>query len=139
MKIHHTKNKGDLGVLKAQVEMYEQGWLPLVPSTEHSPFDLVGYKDGQFRKIQVKYRRSKRGGSTVEVDFRSCWTDRNGTHTTPIDKSQIDLICVYCPCTDKCYWIDPVKFGKCVTLRLKPVRSTQVEKTYPAENYLKIK
>jgi hypothetical protein len=43
---HHTKVKGDLGVLKAQVSLYEQGYLILQPVTEHAPFDLVAYKDG---------------------------------------------------------------------------------------------
>jgi hypothetical protein len=51
---HHTKVKGDLGVLKAQVSLYEQGYLILQPVTEHAPFDLVAYKDGIFKWIQVK-------------------------------------------------------------------------------------
>ena len=33
---HHTKVKGDLGVLKAQVSLYEQGYLILQPVTEHA-------------------------------------------------------------------------------------------------------
>ena len=46
---HHTKNKGDFGVLKCQISLYEQGYLVLTPNTEHSPFDLVAYKDGVFK------------------------------------------------------------------------------------------
>ena len=46
MIIPHTKNKGDLGVLKAKVDLYQQGFLILVPETEHCPFDLVIYRDG---------------------------------------------------------------------------------------------
>ncbi len=45
---HHTKNKGDLGVLKVKVDLYQQGFLLLVPETEHAPFDLVIYKNGCF-------------------------------------------------------------------------------------------
>ena len=45
---HHTKDKGDLGVLKAQVSLYEQGYSILLPLTEHAPFDLVAYKDNDF-------------------------------------------------------------------------------------------
>ena len=59
MRIHHTKNKGDLGVLKAQLDLYEKGYLTLIPNTEHSAFDLVAYKDGTFKRVQVKYRASK--------------------------------------------------------------------------------
>jgi hypothetical protein len=53
---HHTKSKGDLGVLKAQVDLYEKGYMILHPQTEHAPFDLVVYKDKNFKRVQVKYR-----------------------------------------------------------------------------------
>ena len=46
--MHHTKEKGDLGVLKAQLDMYEQGFTILNPVTEHAPFDLVIYKEKEF-------------------------------------------------------------------------------------------
>ncbi len=52
---HHTKNKGDLGVLKAQVDLCSKGYLILTPLSEHSPFDIVAYKNGEFIRIQVKY------------------------------------------------------------------------------------
>ena len=42
---HHTKQKGDLGVLKAQVDLFEQGFTILAPLTEHSPFNLVAYRE----------------------------------------------------------------------------------------------
>ena len=47
----HTKSNGDLGVLKAQVDLFEQGFTICVPQTEHAPFDLVVYKDGKFQRI----------------------------------------------------------------------------------------
>lgn len=56
MKKHHTKEKGDLGVLKAQLSLFEQGYLILQPVTEHAPFDLVAYKDNAFKRVQVKYK-----------------------------------------------------------------------------------
>ena len=43
MAAHHTKDKGDLGVLKAQVDLFEQGFAIFTPQTEHCPFDLVAY------------------------------------------------------------------------------------------------
>ncbi len=45
---HHTKSKGDLGVLKAQVDLYQKGFMILFPATEHAPFDLVVYKDNHW-------------------------------------------------------------------------------------------
>ena len=77
---HHTKVKGDLGVLKAQVSLYEQGFLILQPVTEHAPFDLVAYKEGVFKRVQVKYKSVDKTGA-LKIHFRSCWTDKSGTHT----------------------------------------------------------
>lgn len=36
MFYHHTKTKGDLAVLKAQLALFEKGYLILVP--QHCPF-----------------------------------------------------------------------------------------------------
>jgi len=121
---HHTKEKGDLGVLKAQVDLFEQGFTILAPQTEHSPFDLVAYKDGEFRRIQVKYRAVDRYGK-IDVKFSTCWTDKNGTHTVPIDKGEVDVFCVYCPDTDKCYYLDPRKFGSSASLRVRSPKNSQ--------------
>ena len=35
---HHTRQKGDPGVLKAQLDLFEQGFVVLNPITEHTPF-----------------------------------------------------------------------------------------------------
>ncbi|MGB5329769.1 MAG: group I intron-associated PD-(D/E)XK endonuclease, partial [Gammaproteobacteria bacterium] len=113
--VHHTKEKGDLGVLKAQLDLFEQGFLILNPVTEHAPFDLVAYKDWQFQRIQVKYKSVDKTGS-ITVHFRSCWADKNGTHMQQTDKDEIDLYCIYCPDTDACYYLDPKNYNRSVTL-----------------------
>ena len=41
--MHHTKEKGDLGVLKAQVKFAEKGYKILEPKSEHLSFDFVVY------------------------------------------------------------------------------------------------
>ena len=54
---HHTKNKGDLGVLKAQVDLHQKGYLILLPHTEYSPFDLDGvYNGGSYNVLYSKNR-----------------------------------------------------------------------------------
>lgn len=122
--MHHTKQKGDLGVLKAQLDLFEQGFTVLNPMTEHSPFDLVAYKSGVFRRIQVKYRKLSRAGR-VDIKFSTCWADRNGTHTVPVDKGEIDLFCIYCPDTDECYYLDPSEFGSYASLRVEATKNGQ--------------
>ena len=124
MSPHHTKDKGDLGVLKAQIGLFEQGFTIFVPLTEHCPFDLVAYKDGEFRRVQVKYRSLDRFGK-VDVKFSTCWSDRNGTHTLPIDKTEVDIYCVYCPEVDECYYLRPDDFGSNVSLRVEAPKNGQ--------------
>ena len=105
MRQHHTKSKGDLGVLKAQADLAQQGYMVLLPLTEHQQFDLVVYKDSQFKRVQVKYRSAI--GGKLHINFRSVWSDQHGIHTIPIDKTQVDLYCIYCPETDQCYYFNP--------------------------------
>src|SRR5689334_6774220 len=123
MRRHHTKNKGDLGVFHAKVDLVEKGYGVLMPLTEHEAFDLVAYRDGQFWRIQVKYRAAVKGA--IYLPFRSCWADRHGVHTVHMDKDSVDLVCIYCPDTRRCYYIDPRRHGGSVHLRISPTRNGQ--------------
>jgi hypothetical protein len=121
---HHTKSKGDLGVAKAHADLVGQGFIVLFPTTEHAPFDLVAYGgDGEFHRIQVKYRSARSG--VVSVSFRAIWSDRAGVHVQPIDKGAIDLVCIYCPETDECYYVRPADYGGSVTVRVVPAPNGQ--------------
>ena len=137
LDMHHTKQKGDLGVLKAQLDLYEQGFTILNPVTEHAPFDLVAYKDGVFKRIQVKYKSVDKTGS-LTVHFRSCWADQHGTHMKQVDKSEIDLFCVYCPDTDDCYYIDPREYNRSVTLRVEASKNNQSKSVRFAVDYRRV-
>lgn len=136
MGAHHTKDKGDLGVAKAYADLVGQGWMVLFPATEHAPFDLVAYREGQFRRIQVKYRSGRTG--TLHVQFTSGWSDRHGVHKTPVDKSAIDLICIYCPETDHCYYVDPKRHRQSVKLRISPSRNRQVSGVHEAFRFREV-
>jgi hypothetical protein len=136
MRAHHTKDKGDLGVLHAKVDLAEKGYFLLQPLTEHAPFDLVVYKDERFLRVQVKYRAVVRG--SIILNLRSAWADRHGTHMVPMDKSAIDLLCIYCPDTRTCYYADPLEFDTSVSLRITPPRNGQVKNIRLASNYTEI-
>jgi PD-(D/E)XK endonuclease len=123
MASHHTKDKGDLGIAKAHADLVGHGFMVLFPATEHAAFDLVAYLDGTFHRIQVKYRSARTG--SISVQFRSVWADRNGTHMKPSDKSEVDVLCIYCPETDDCYYLRPVDYRQSVTLRVTPSKNGQ--------------
>lgn len=129
---HHTKDKGDLGVAKAHASLVEQGFLVLFPATEHAPFDLVAYADEQFLRVQVKYRTAKNG--VLKVDFQSTWSDTHGVHKRPVDKTSFDVVCIYCPDTDECYYVWPHEHPTVACLRLTPTRNNQVFGVTMAEN-----
>jgi hypothetical protein len=124
MAAHHTKDKGDLGVAKVFADLVEKGFGLLFPATEHAPFDLVAYDEaGRFIRVQVKYRSARRG--VIMVEFNSTWSDRHGVHKRPMDKASVDVVAVYCPDVDKCFYVDPSHFGGALTLRLEPTKNRQ--------------
>jgi PD-(D/E)XK endonuclease len=123
MLVHHTKTKGDLGVLAAELDLFEKGLLILRPQTEHAPFDLVVYRDERFYRVQVKYRAAVDG--LISFHLATCWADKHGVHVVPIDKSAIDILCIYSPDARRCYYLDPRGPKKTVNLRLSPPRNQQ--------------
>ena len=136
MRRHHTKNKGDLGLLHAQLDLAQKGYGVLVPLTEHETFDLVAYRGGEFLRVQVKYRAAVNG--VITVPFRSSWADRNGVHTVPMDKDSVDVVCVYCPDTTRCYYIDPRRHRSAVLLRIAPTKNGQSKRVLMADEFLEV-
>lgn len=136
MKIqqHHTKNKGDLGVAKAYCDLVEKGYLVLFPSTEHAPFDLVAYDGKRFIRIQVKYRRANRG--VLLVNLVNWWADKNGSHSKQVDKDQVDVFCIYCPDTDKCYYFKAEQVNVSVSLRIELPKNHQMKHINFADDYI---
>lgn len=135
--MHHTKDKGDLGVLKAQADLHQQGYQILIPLTEHAPFDIAIYKDNKFKRVQVKYKSLDRNGK-LEVHFRTCWADKNGTHMRAIDKNSVDLYCIYCPDTDECYYLDPKDFRRSASLRVEKSKNNQSRFVKLAADYRRV-
>jgi hypothetical protein len=137
MIFHHTKNKGDLGVLKVKLDLFQQGFLILTTETEHSPFDLAIYQNGVFRSVQVKYRNLNRHGA-LEIPFRSSYSTSKGVQTKAVNKQHVDLYAVYCPEADECYYFDPKKYNKSICLRVKASLNKQLAKTNDAQLFRKV-
>ena len=87
---------------------------------EHAPFDVVGYRDGAFVRVQVKYRTLSSTG-TIEV--------------RPLDNEEVDVVCIYCPDTGACYYVDPKQFARSVSLRVTPSRNRQERNVLQAERF----
>jgi len=134
---HNTKTKGDLGVLKVKLDLFNKGYLILNPETEHAPFDIVIFKNGVYQSVQVKYRSlSKRG--TLDIAFRSTHCDTNGLVVKQVDKSYIDIYAVYCPETDECYYFDPQTNDKSISLRVEMSKNNQQNGINFANDYREV-
>jgi hypothetical protein len=135
---HPTKNKGDLGVLKAQADLCEKGFLVCIPLSEHTPFDLVAYREGKFRRIQVKARSIRRG--KLDVRFEHSYSDSRGVHTKRVDMDSIDIYCVYCLDTGTCYYFSAREFAKhtFVSLRVNTPKNNQSRHVRWADDYREV-
>ena len=115
--IHHTKNKGDLAAVKAISSLTEKGFYILTPTvSEHLPFDIVGYKDGNFIKFQSKY------SSDGICQKKTSWADRNGNHYKEYQIGDFDYYALYLPEKDVvCF--PSISFKGC-TIRSFPANSS---------------
>lgn len=134
--MHHTKDKGDLGVFKAQLDLHIKGYVVCHPITEHAPFDLVACKDDKCFRIQVKHRKITNG--SIRINFHTSWADKNGNHTKNLNKNECDLFCVYCPDNDICYYFNPRDFNKSISLRVDECKMSNQSYVNFAKDFLEI-
>jgi protein-L-isoaspartate O-methyltransferase len=111
--------------------------LILVPETEHAPFDLVIYKDGVYKSVQVKFRNLSRNG-VLQIPFRSSYSTSKGVMTKFVNKTMIDIYAVYCPQTDSCYYFDPKSYNRCISLRVKTSLNNQQQGVWLADDFRKV-
>lgn len=94
---------------------------------------MVSYDGSKFVRIQVKYGSSVRG--VLQVNLINWWADRNGSHGKPIDKGQVDVFCVYCPETDRCYYFKAEDAKRSMTLRVSAPKNNQSKNVRFADDY----
>ena len=97
-----------------------------LPISEHLPFDLIAVgQDMQLSRIQCKYRsKDKRGG--FEVPLRTTHSDSRGVHHGHLNTNEFDAFAVFCPETEKVYYIPIDRFKdirNVMRLRIDPLVS----------------
>lgn len=128
-----TSDKGDIGVAKVTADLIQQDWQVLTPVSSVAPFDLVAYRAGNFRRVQVKYITAKNG--SLQADCRITINNKRVRHRTCND--EIDVIGIYCPNTEKCYYVRPTTSSPYVVLRIVPSKNNQKKNVRNAENFRK--
>lgn len=133
---HHTKEKGDLGLVKIIADLTQKGYDILVPLSEHLPFDFVAYKDGKLYKVQAKARHIYRG--VLDVHFRSTWADKNGCHNKKTDKSGADFYGLYCLDNDTCYYFNHNLYGQYFSIRINETANNQTKNVHLGKDFLQV-
>lgn len=121
-----TNHKGNVAELAIAMEAVKLGLSVLKPLTEHERYDLVLGIGGRMYRVQCKW--GARDGEIVRVRLRSSYhSPTRGYVVSTYDRSQIDLVAVYCGELNRCYLL-PVRLfeeQKTVHLRLGEARNNQ--------------
>jgi hypothetical protein len=134
---HHTKTLGDLGVLKAQLDLTQKGFIVSWPLSEHAAFDLVITNRNGSRTVQVKTRSLSKSG-TLEVRMLSVWKNSRGVVRKQVDRAMIDIYCVYCPETDECYYVKPPPGVSTIKLRVRSPKNGQSKRVRLARDHRQV-
>lgn len=96
--MYSTHDKGILGELAFTFRLIEKGFTVLSPINPNSSYDLVIEKNGNFTRIQVKYRTPINGILRVELD-------RPMRNTKKYSDRGVDAMGLYNPISKKSYLI----------------------------------
>jgi len=141
MASHHTKDKGDLGVVMVICDMVRNDIDVYIPLSEHQPSDLIAVnREGRMVKVQVKYRSLESTGG-FDIDLRGSYSDSKGNHHKPTDRTQFDCYAVYCPDNGKVYYIrnEEISNKTALKLRVVPARNGQKKRIVSASQFEGVK
>lgn len=123
---HNPNHKGNVAELAIAKEAASLGLSVFKPLTEHERYDLVIGIAGRLLRVQCKW--AARNGDVICVRIRSSYhSPTRGYVITSYDRSQIDLLAVYCGELERCYLLpaDMVAGMGVVHLRLAETKNNQ--------------
>ena len=127
-----TYEKGAIGEHKVVADLICQGYRVSKPLMESMPYDLIVSKKNYFYTVQVKYvSRVKNHIETTPRRIRG----RNGKKEKNIE---FDILAIYCPETNDCYYIWSSDFKSSIRLRFGKTKNNQDKGVNYAEDYLKL-
>jgi hypothetical protein len=106
--MNDTTRKGDIGVALATADLLRQGYDVLKPISDKLGYDLAIF-DIECRPLTSNIKHS------------------TGKITSTKHNNDFDILCIYCPDTNKCYYINRKEYISSITLRVdKPVRHQRI-------------
>ena len=120
--------KGDIAELAVAKRFLELGYWVSLPFGDNTPYDLLIDKDGDIKRVQVKYTTPYK--DYISLKFRTA----NGNHY----KDCVDFIVAYNPNNSTCYKVSPQDFDiiRSLSLKLNKPKNNQIKGIHLAENYI---
>lgn len=121
MRYIETKEKGDIGVSLVIADLAIKGVKVALPMSEHLPFDIICINSScKLARISVKFTSiNKRGG--IEVPLRTISSNSKGYNFKYLNHDDIDAFAVFCPQTNKCYYVPKTRYaGNKTTFIIRP-------------------
>lgn len=116
----NTNKKGDIGLVKVMSDLVTKNYFIFSPLSDTTCVDLIVANESMtLKKVQVKYCSLTDGRMCISTS-----TVVNGKKV-PVDLSKIDFWCIYCPDTDKVYYINTKELIGRKTMNLRVVDSCQ--------------
>lgn len=122
-------DKGDIGVALVTADLIAKSFEILLPVSAITPYDLVAHRSGKFYRVQVKYRRNTHG--FLNIDLRKNIGGATKVKRSGTIVSDVEIIAIYCPDTNKVYYLDPntIKNKRIVHLRFPTTGKFRVNRT----------
>lgn len=95
-----TKSQGECSEGKILARLLELGYAISLPFGNNQRYDMILDKDGKFTRAQCKTGRLVDGKVTFAVASKHWKTSVRHSY-----QGQIDVFLVYCPQTEKVYWV----------------------------------
>ncbi len=132
-----TQKKGNLGLVKAITDLTEKDIAVSLPISESERYDLIAEKNNICKTVQVRYTCLSNG--KIEIKLKSVWSNSEGYQVRNRKQNDFDILAIYCPDTQKNYYLDASQFknGNSVTLRVEEPKKKS-NKIRMADNYLNI-
>ena len=127
-----TYEKGAIGEHKVVADLISQGYRVSKPLVDAMPYDLIVSKGNTFHTVQVKYTTRKK--NYIETTPRRVRSIHKGKESN----NEFDILAMYCPDTNKCYYIWSDEFKTSIRIRFGDTMNNQDKGVNYAEDYLKL-
>lgn len=128
----NNQEKGNIGELMVLADLTKRGINSYKPINNACPFDILIELSGQYKRVQVKYRPIRNGSITTEL--LKC-TINQGNKSKIERNNETDILAIYCPDTNKCYYVNSSEIDKTIVLRIEASKNNQTKGVRFAKDY----